>query len=230
MRSEEKAELLKETIFTLYSKEGRSISYISRLLQINRKKISDKIKEWNFPVAEPRRHATPSTQKFINQHKNLILSRLKNDCLIEEIVEELGTDKSFLVNTVLRVDSDLKAAYESYQERNSKGIASSSQPCDELPEECWKPILGYEGYDVSNLGRIRRYNKTEDVYYLEEQVNKYGKLYVRLNSSGKNLSVQTARLVAYSFLEKPDCETPEVIHRNGNSQDNRAENLLWKAK
>ena len=43
MTTEEKAEMLKSTISQLYSKEGRSISYISRLLEINRRTISAKI-------------------------------------------------------------------------------------------------------------------------------------------------------------------------------------------
>ena len=37
MTNSEKAELLKDTIYQLYSKEGRSKSYISRLLEIDRK-------------------------------------------------------------------------------------------------------------------------------------------------------------------------------------------------
>lgn len=45
MNSEEKIEMLKTTIEQLYSKEGRSMNYISHLLQVNRHKLSFKIKE-----------------------------------------------------------------------------------------------------------------------------------------------------------------------------------------
>ena len=43
MTSYEKADMLKNTIRKLYSKEGKSISEISRLVEINRKTLSNKI-------------------------------------------------------------------------------------------------------------------------------------------------------------------------------------------
>ena len=45
MTSQEKAEMLKTTITQLYTNEGRTISYISRLLEINRTTVAHKIKE-----------------------------------------------------------------------------------------------------------------------------------------------------------------------------------------
>ena len=71
----EKAELLKDTIYQMWSKEGRSKSYISRLLKINRVVLRNKITEWDFPKADPMRHFSPRVQKFVNQNREYIIKR-----------------------------------------------------------------------------------------------------------------------------------------------------------
>ena len=49
---ENKYEMLKDTIFQLYSKEGRTKSYISRLLNLNRKTLIQYINDiWKLPKA-----------------------------------------------------------------------------------------------------------------------------------------------------------------------------------
>lgn len=45
MTQKDKIELLKDTIAYLYEKEGRSISYISRVLQLNRKELGIAIRD-----------------------------------------------------------------------------------------------------------------------------------------------------------------------------------------
>jgi len=71
MKSYEKAELLKESIFQLYSKEGRSVSYISKLLGINRRTISKKIKEWNLPVSKPKKTCNSIYSKIYQQKQGI---------------------------------------------------------------------------------------------------------------------------------------------------------------
>ncbi len=51
MTQKEKIELLKDTIEKLYCKEGRSKSYISDLLKVNRKELGIAIDKWNFKKA-----------------------------------------------------------------------------------------------------------------------------------------------------------------------------------
>ena len=47
---ENKYEMLKDTIYQLYSKEGRTKSYISRLLNLNRKTLIQYINDiWKLP-------------------------------------------------------------------------------------------------------------------------------------------------------------------------------------
>ena len=107
MTSVEKAEFLKSSIYQLYVNEGRTKSYVSRLLEINRKTISEKIREWNLPESAHLRHLKPSTEKFINRNRALIKLRLDNDVSVTEIAEELGVDRGVL-RTVFSCD---KAAY-----------------------------------------------------------------------------------------------------------------------
>ncbi len=116
MNSLEKAEMLKSTIYQLYVNEGRSKSYISRLLEINRKTVGEKIREWDFPDPKPVRHANPSTEKFINKNRTLIKSRLDHDVTVTEIAAELGVDRGCL-RTVFYHDETLRKANEDRMNR-----------------------------------------------------------------------------------------------------------------
>ena len=64
MTQKEKIEMLKETITFLYEKEGRSKSYISRLLCVDRKTLVYKINEWSLIKANIS-YMKPSTLKFL---------------------------------------------------------------------------------------------------------------------------------------------------------------------
>ena len=76
--------MLKETITFLYEKEGRSKSYISRLLCVDRKTLVYKINEWGLIKANIS-YMKPSTLKFLNRNKQLILSRLNSDINVTDI-------------------------------------------------------------------------------------------------------------------------------------------------
>lgn len=66
----EKIEILKETITQLYEKEGRSKLYISDLLKINRKSLTQKINEWELVKAD-KRHLNPSNKNFLIRTEKL---------------------------------------------------------------------------------------------------------------------------------------------------------------
>lgn len=95
-------------------------------------------------------------------------------------------------------------------------------------KEIWKTIVGYENYQVSNLGRVRslRHN---NVYYLNPMRRGYeGQKYecVRLfNECGyKKFSVH--RLVASYFIPNPN-NYPIINHKDENKLNNCADNLEW---
>lgn len=240
MTSMEKAELLKPAIYQMYSKEGRSKSYISRLLDINRTTIIKKIKEWNLPEPEPMRHVKPSTQKFINRNRSLIKSRLDHDISITKIAEELGVSRDFLQNSVIPNDEVLDKARNDYvtrlhtNTRDKQRMQKSYLEYNftDLPEEIWKPILGYPGYMVSNMARVKHYASRYKKYHLIKPVpNKNnGRLYVALYYDNKVKNIQLARLVAFAFVNGYDSERNTVNHEDGNVQNCVWTNLTWQSQ
>lgn len=239
MTTEEKAEMLKSTISHLYSKEGRSISYISRLLEINRRTISLKIKEWGIPEPEPMKHVKPSTQKFINKNRNLIKSRLDNDIPMTEIAEELGIQRWTLQRTYINNDEILKKAHDDYirrmhdghDERVEEAIEKSSRGyySGDLDGEQWRLILGYDGYEVSNKGRVRHYAERYKTYILlKPNINQLtGRVYMNITADKKRNNFILARLVAHAFVKGYSEERNTVNHKDGDIKNNCSDNLEW---
>lgn len=104
-------------------------------------------------------------------------------------------------------------------------------------EEIWKDISNYEGYQVSNLGRVRTHNKitytkAHGERHWKDRILKYkGKIYrtgyrVDLWKDGKPHSMLVARLVAFTFYDK-DINNHEltVDHVDGNRLNNNLSNL-----
>jgi predicted DNA-binding protein YlxM (UPF0122 family) len=241
VKSGEKAELMKNSITQLYSKEGRSISYISRLLEINRKTISNKIKEWNLPEPEPARHLNPSTIKFINRNRTLIKSRLDKDVPITEIAEELGVSRGLIQKVAVVCDPVLKKAHDDYIARTKMRASANREERmrasrleyvpDETPGETWKPILGYQNYEVSSLGRVRAYTPSDRAYHLIRSFEnvRNGYMYVMLFSGdGQKKNLALARVVAHTFVDGYDSEKANTVnHKDGNVLNNKADNLEW---
>lgn len=112
-------------------------------------------------------------------------------------------------------------------------------------EEIWKDIKGYQGYQVSNLGRVRTHNKVTFTkrhgerfwkdrilkfkpYTTTNQKSKQGMGYrVTLWKAGKPKTLLVSRLVATTFLEDLINTDMTVNHKNGDRLDNRIENLEW---
>lgn len=239
MNNKEKAELLKQTIYQLYVKENRSKSYISRLLQIPRTIIRSKIHEWNFPEPEPKRHLSPSNQKFVNKHREKIVSLLNENKSITEIAKTLHISRDKL-SAFLKTDAVLNKHFCEYKQRLNNKTAQrieeiktkSSRNYDftEIEGEEWRDILGYKGYQVSNFGRVRRYAERYKSYYLLTLTpNKNnGRPYVSMtHDSGKRKNLITSRLVGFAFLEGHSKEKNTINHKNGDVTDCRAENLEW---
>lgn len=104
-------------------------------------------------------------------------------------------------------------------------------------EEIWKDIPNYDGYQVSNFGRVRTQNKTTHTKkhgdrHWQDRILKYkGKTYktgyrVDLWKNGKPKSMLVARLVAFTFYnEDINNRQLTVDHLNGNRLDNNINNL-----
>lgn len=107
-------------------------------------------------------------------------------------------------------------------------------------KEIWKDIPNYDGYQVSNLGRVRTYNKItytnkhgkrhwkERILKQKLQVRKNGRkdYKVDLWSNGKPHTLLVARLVAFTFYSQDiNNHKLTVNHKNGDSANNDLNNL-----
>lgn len=238
MTAKEKAELLKDTITQLYSKEGRSKSYISRLLQIDRHTITQKIREWNLPEPEPHHYMKPSNQKNLNRNRLKIKSMLDKNYSMLEIQTTCKISQSQL-RLYRTVDPVLHQAWQEWHNRQhnahlntiqrNKDNSSYQYDIVDLPDEVWKPILGFDGYMVSTMGRVKHYSKrNEDYHLLTPCPNKNnGRMYIALvNNKGKMKNLMLARLVAQTFIPHV-AEKNTVNHIDGDVHNNTAANLEW---
>ena len=85
--------------------------------------------------------------------------------------------------------------------------------------EIWKSS-GYEGYEASNLGRVRN-AKTGKI--LKGHPNEKGYMRVCLK---KYQTTFLHRVIASAFLERPEGCT-EINHKDGNKKNNCVDNLEW---
>ncbi len=94
--------------------------------------------------------------------------------------------------------------------------------------EIWKGIKDYEGYAVSNIGRVKslNYNRTGNERVLKTKRDKYGYLYANLYKDGVQKTFLVHRLVAEAFIPNPE-NKPFIDHINTIRDDDRAENLRW---
>lgn len=94
--------------------------------------------------------------------------------------------------------------------------------------EEWKPIVGYEDYQISNEGMVKSLgnDKSRKEKILKLRKNNKSYLYVCLYQDGKATCKQVHRLVAEAFLENPQ-NLPEVNHKDEDKTNNSVENLEW---
>ena len=217
MNAYEKGKLLKNTIVKLYVDEGRSISYIHKLLDINRQVLGYLIHtEWELVQTN---QSQSKIKDYLASNKEFIVSRIRNGATIKEIIEETHVGRKFF-QRVIDYDDDINDTIKSVSFR--KKI-----PLNIIPDEIWKPIYGYENYEVSDYGRVRTKNGI-----LSEQYNKKnGYSYVSLtNKDGKRKNLRIHRIVAHTFCSGQTDKLCEVNHIDGDKTNNKANNLEWCSK
>jgi hypothetical protein len=95
-----------------------------------------------------------------------------------------------------------------------------------MEEEIWRDIPEFEGYQASNLGRI----KGRKGWILKQYTCKLGYKSVSLYKTKTDyINKRVSRLVALTFIPNPE-NKPDVDHINRNVEDNRLENLRWVTK
>lgn len=234
MNNKDRAELLKRTISFLYSKEGRSISYISRVTGLDRRSLRIKIKqEWGLLPPDPSRHLSPSKKKFANKHRQLIKSRLDHNIPLGEIAKELNVQRAFLKEIAVG-DEVIGSAIREYRNRDKKIYAGNysyqDNPAwnDYLPNlnmNDWCQVVGHPDYYVSRYGDVAKFEKTYKEFHLLAKTPNCRSGYLYSAMDDKNLAVH--RLVAIYFVSGRSDEKNTVNHIDGNKTNNRWDNLEW---
>jgi hypothetical protein len=87
--------------------------------------------------------------------------------------------------------------------------------------ETWKKIEGFESYEVSDLGRVRRRGKV-----LKGNADKDGYLRVGLCKDGTLKQMSIHRLVGCAFIPNPEGK-PTINHIDEDKANNHLTNLEW---
>ena len=97
-----------------------------------------------------------------------------------------------------------------------------------MEQEIWKPVKGFENYEVSNLGKVKslNYHRTGVEKVLKPSNDKDGYLQVVLFKNGKPKMFRVHRLVASAFIPNPE-GFEQVNHRDEVKDNNCVENIEW---
>lgn len=95
---------------------------------------------------------------------------------------------------------------------------------EDLPDELWKAVPNWQGYQVSNFGRVKSF-RNDKPQILKPKVS-LDYLQVELFKDGKGKKFQVHRLVAQAFIPNP-LNKPQVNHLDGVKFNNHVSNLDW---
>lgn len=99
---------------------------------------------------------------------------------------------------------------------------------DDLDGEEWRPIEGYEGYQVSNYGRVKSFRQHKP-RILRPHINPDSYLVVRFYEKSRYKRLTVHRLVAEAFIPNPDNKR-DVNHLDGCKINACASNLEWATR
>lgn len=92
--------------------------------------------------------------------------------------------------------------------------------------EIWKPIQGYEMYEISSYGRVRKNYLNGKSRILKTDVINGGYLRVTLSKNGVTERFIVHRLVAMHFIPNEN-NYPDVNHIDNCRTNNHKDNLEW---
>ncbi|MBN7403236.1 NUMOD4 domain-containing protein [Mycobacteroides abscessus] len=102
-----------------------------------------------------------------------------------------------------------------------------------MADEEWRPVIGWDGYEVSNYGNVRSYRKPgRGNLYVEPRPRKLvedsdGYLRLVLSNGPRRKFRGVHQLVAEAFLAESQFEGAIVLHKDDNPKHNHVSNLEW---
>lgn len=191
----------------------------------------------NVPLATIAKYYGVSTATIRNDCIKWDIKRHReraNDIPIEDLVNMRNVDIVKKYNVSAAFVCKLKKKYGIAPKEKRKHAVEEAQG-----EEEWRDIRGYEGkYQVSNLGRIRSEERTVNGRLYEGKIIRQ---VVRFTSGQKpcgtavflrdgmrnQQSCSVAKLVLLAFRGDPPACAKQAKHIDGNSLNNRLDNLAW---
>ncbi|MBQ3434293.1 MAG: HNH endonuclease [Selenomonadaceae bacterium] len=95
---------------------------------------------------------------------------------------------------------------------------------EDLPDELWLPVPDFDKYQVSNFGRVKSFNRSNQRILKPAIVKGYPHVQLKKDRQHKNFYIH--RLVAQAFIPNPEGKS-EINHRDGNKLNNFVGNLEW---
>ena len=96
---------------------------------------------------------------------------------------------------------------------------------NDLPDECWAPIEGYDCYQISNYGRVKSL-KCSKPHVLKPSLDCDNYLCCSLTKNGKTFRVAVHRFVAKAFISRRG-NNLQVNHKDGCKVNAFVGNLEW---
>ena len=105
-----------------------------------------------------------------------------------------------------------------------------------MEEEIWKPVEGFDGYEVSNLGRVRSWRgpggkklrEVTEPKILKSSPNSKGYPVNVFMKGGGARHTRTLHVVVATHFHGPRPRDHECSHLDGVKMNCRADNLVWE--
>lgn len=113
-----------------------------------------------------------------------------------------------------------------------KGIVTPVHPFESvvsLPGEIWKPVVRYEGYIISNYGRVLQ-DKNGELRYIKNRVIKKGKMkpFLEVSIGDKYTPSRVHILLAEAFIPNTHNDS-KVIAIDGDYTNAQLGNIQWQS-